>query len=162
MHQDISSLDAKVASELAFILENIAEETDLMVKPSTELCNVLELYIPEQLAYSYPEWKSESLDGFFIASAMKTEPRTVKLTGSCILISDQTVTPFSMRLSLTLPRDSIASYQVYLGEPGGGRLGISGPLYGSSLAGKFMENVVPRLEHIEWSYMISSGVDFNF
>ena len=161
MDQNISSMEAKVASELSFFLEHVTEEAEFTVEPSAEICNILELYIPEQLSHHYSEWTSESLDGFFVVSARKIGLKTAELAGLCILMSDQTLTPFFIRLALTSSHDSIASYQVYLGEPGGGRLGISGSPYGTSPANKFIANIIPRLDYIKWSYTIKSDVEFD-
>jgi hypothetical protein len=54
----------------------------------------LEHFLPQILAEIYPYWKSESLDGFFLAEAKKLDHDKADLRGVCILISDQSVTPF--------------------------------------------------------------------
>ncbi len=154
--RDTSSLEAKVASELSAILEEISVESALGLEPSADLFYLLELYIPQLLSRRYSEWKKESLDGFFLANARKIGSETAEFVGLCILISDQTVTPVLIRLTLTSLRDSIAAYQVFLGEPGGGHLGISGPPCNSPHAQRLLDTVSARLNNIRWSYAITS------
>jgi hypothetical protein len=156
--RDTSSLEAKVSSELSAVLEEISVESVLGLEPSADLFYLLELYIPQLLSRRYSEWKKESLDGFFLANARKIGSETAEFAGLCILISDQTVTPVLIRLTLTSSRDSIAAYQVFLGEPGGGHLGISGPPCNSPHAQRLLDTVSARLNNIRWSYAITSDV----
>jgi hypothetical protein len=156
MHQDPSRLESIVASDLSALLENASVGSALKVEPSANLLFALELYIPQLLSRRYSEWEYESLDGFFLASARKIGSETAEFAGLCILISDQTVTPVFIRLTLNSSRDSIASYQVFLGEPGGGHLGISGPPCNSPHAHRLLETVSARLNNIRWSYSITS------
>jgi hypothetical protein len=151
MHRDTSSLEAKVASELSAFLEKTSIESTLKVEPSADLLYLLELYIPQLLSRHYPEWEKESLDGFFLANARRIGSETAEFAGLCILISDQSVAPVFTRLALTSSHDSIASYQVFLGEPGGGHLGISGPPCNSPQAQRLLETVGARLNNIRWS-----------
>jgi hypothetical protein len=157
--QDPSSLEAKIAAELSIYLEKVSADSEFKVEPSADLSYMLELYIPELLSSRYPEWKNESLDGVFVTHARKMSLETVELAGMCILISDQTVTPFLIRLAFTSTRHSIASYRVFLGEPAGGRLGISGPPCNTSHAQKLLATINTRLNNINWSYTITNGTD---
>lgn len=151
-----SGLEAKVASELRIYLEKIPVGSEFKVEPSADLCYVLELYVPKLLSNYYPEWANESLDGFLVANARKITEITVEICGLCILISDQSVTPFFICFTLNSLYDSIASYRILLGEPGGGRLGISGPPCNSPRAQKMLENVNTHSNIIQWSYTIVS------
>jgi hypothetical protein len=157
MSQDFVDLETKVACELAIYLKEASIGSVLDNEPSTDLLYLLELYIPRLLSYRYPEWEKESLDGFSLSYAKKIELESAELAGLCILISDQTVTPILARLSISSSCDSITSYEVYLGEPGNGRLGISGPPYKSSDAEKLLENVSARFNSIKWVYTITSS-----
>jgi hypothetical protein len=156
VHQDTSSLEAKVASELGSLLDKTSVASVLKVEPSTDLLYLLELYIPQLLLRHYPEWEKESLDGFLLANARRIGTETAEFAGLCILISDQTVTPFLIRLAVTSSRDSIESYRVFLGESGGGHLGISGPPCNSPDAQKMLENFSTHLGNIHWLYTITS------
>jgi hypothetical protein len=155
-HRDPSRLESIVASELNALMEKTPVGLTLMVEPSANLLYLLELYIPQLLSHRYPEWEYESLDGFFLAEAQRIESETAEFTGLCILISDQTVTPVLIRLTLSSSRDSIAAYQVFLGEVGGGQLGISGPPCNSPHAQRLLDTVSARLNNIRWSYAITS------
>jgi hypothetical protein len=159
VHRAISSLEVAVASELSVLLENHSSGLKLEIEPASSFLSGLELYIPQLLTLTYPKWQSESLDGFYLTRAQRIATDTAELAGLCILISDQTVTPFFARLVVSQSRDRISAYQIRLGEPGGGRLGISGPSCASWKAQKLLDNLNARLENIRWSYAISSEYD---
>lgn len=160
-YKDSSSLETKIAAELSSYLENTSVGSEFKVEPSADLSYLLELYIPKLLSSRYSEWEKESLDGVFVTRARKINLETVELAGMCILISDQTVTPFFIHLSLTSISYSIASYRVFLGEPGGGHLGISGPPCNTSRAQRMLENINTRLNNIPWLYTITSDADLD-
>ncbi|WP_027483492.1 hypothetical protein [Deinococcus pimensis] len=151
----VASLESKVASELRAALEGLPDGSAFAVEPSSDLAYLLELYLPHLLARRYPQWASETLDGVFVAQARKVGPDTAELVGAGLLMSDQTLTPLSVRLELAESGDEVASYHVRLGEPGGGRMRVSGPLYGRS--GGFVESVVARLDDVEWVYRVEGG-----
>jgi hypothetical protein len=150
------SLETKVALELSGLLEPVLVGQALNVEPSSDLLYLLELYVPQMLSDSFPEWKQESLDGFFLASARKVSSNAAELVGLCILMSDQTVTPILMHLALAESHNSLASFQVFLGEPGGGHLRVSGPPCNSQRAHKLLDNLFARLDVICWSYTITN------
>ena len=82
-----------------------------------ELLGALERYLPEVLRRAYPEaWRCESLDGLYLAGAIKTGVRTAELTGMCILITDQTLTPFQVGLRVAATADHIEWVHCRLGE----------------------------------------------
>jgi hypothetical protein len=153
--RDISSLEVKIASELNILLNNCSIGSDLEIKPPIKILYLLELYIPRLLSQKYLEWDYESLDGFYLSNARKISAEAVEFSGLCILISDQTVTPFAMYLELNSFHDLIASYQVLLGESGGGSLGISGPSCNSAQAEKLLKSLPMRLNTILWSYRMT-------
>jgi hypothetical protein len=149
-------LDSNITHELNTLLDGVPIGSAFQVDPSADLLYLLELYIPRLLSLRYPKWEGESLDGFFLVHTRKIGIETAELAGLCILISDQTLTPVLIRLSLSSSRDSIATYEVLLGEAGGGRLGISGPTCNSWRAQKLLDNIGGRLNDIRWSYTIAS------
>jgi hypothetical protein len=151
------SLEAQLASELKALLAGMAVGSEFDVAPSSDLCYSLELFVPKVLSLDYSEWVQESLDGVFVARARKTGPTAAELAGTCILISDQTVAPLLIDLAVSSSDECIESYRVCLGEPGGGRLGISGPDCNSSEAKVLLSTVVTRLGSIAWSYRIASS-----
>jgi len=155
--QDIPSVEAKIASELEGLLSANLAESNLYVKPNADFLYLLELYIPRLLSHKYSQWQYESLDGFYLASARKLSSNSAEFSGLCILISDQNVTPFVIRLELNSLRDSIASYQVFLGESGSGPLGISGPSCNSAEADDLLKALAVRIENISWSYFVTKN-----
>lgn len=150
------SLEATLASELHALLARVAVGSTFTVAPSSDLCASLELFIPTLLSARHPEWKSESLDGVFVAIARKTGAATAELAGTCILISDQTVTPLLTEITLSLSGERIESFRARIGEPGGGRLGISGPGCNSKEAQAPLAAVDARRRSIAWAYDITN------
>jgi hypothetical protein len=113
--------------------------------------DVLELFVPQVLREDFPEWESESLDGFLVADLQASAEGAVTLAGLTILISDQTVTPFCVALHLAAD-GSLGRAEVLLGERGGGALGISGPICTAASVPSCLEGLLPRLSHVDWVY----------
>jgi hypothetical protein len=135
-------------------LDGVAVGSPLSVDSGSDLGDTLELFIPELLRRNHGEWEKESIDGFFFSSALKTRELSARLMGTCILISDQTVTPFSLELSLS-QAGTLRSVRVRLGEPGAGALGISGPAVNSPAARKVLLDLMGRIDRVDWAYDIS-------
>jgi hypothetical protein len=150
-HNQTSDLERIAANQLEALLEQVAVGSTLSVDSSSDLCDTLELLIPEILRRDHREWEKESIDGFFFSSAIKTDERSCELAGTCILISDQTVTPFALTLGLG-ETDMFRSFRVRLGEPGRGPLGISGPACNSRAAQEMLFALNERLDQVDWVY----------
>lgn len=145
-----------LASELNELLMNAAVGAEFVISSSAPICYTLELFIPELLRRRHVEWTHESLDGFFIASSKKTGPAAAELIGTCILISDQSVTPFRASFVVSTDGISLAAHRVRLGEPGVGSLGISGPPCNSKDARRLLENLTARIDRVQWVYDVHS------
>lgn len=118
---------------------------------NAELCTVLEHLVPQLLASEHPEWRGESLDGFYLSHAVRESAHSVELAGTCVLITDQRVTPFTLNLSVSAD-GALDRIGIRLGEQGGGPLGISGPLSNSTAAGTLLLELAHRLDQIVWVY----------
>ncbi|GGO40255.1 hypothetical protein GCM10008949_49530 [Deinococcus humi] len=151
-----SEIGEMAATELSEYLQKTPVGSEFKLEPSADLCFILERYIPQLLSQRYPEWAWESLDGIFAAHSQRTDSNTAEIAGMCLLISDQTMTPFFIRLTLSPSHDAVASCHLLLGEPGGGALGISGPPCHSFKAQGLLETVKARLQGIRWSYTLTS------
>jgi hypothetical protein len=151
-----SSLEAKVASELSALMKDGAIGTEFPVASNAAVCYALELFLPALLRARFAEWQRESLDGFGIASARKVGPSAVELAGICILISDQTVTPFCAHFVVSPDSSSISAYRVRVGEAGHGPLGISGPDCNSRGARRLLDSLMARMESVCWVYAVDS------
>lgn len=149
------SLEAQLASELQALLSGVPVGSEFTVAPSSDFSYSLELFIPRVLRHHHSEWAKESLDGIFVARARKTGSVAAELAGTCILMSDQAVTPFLIALALSPLGKSIQLLQVCIGEPGGGSLGISGPDCNSREAKNLLADISTRLGSIAWSYRIA-------
>jgi hypothetical protein len=148
----ISRAASILASELHVLTEHLGVGDRFAVLPSSDLCYSLELLIPDLLRQHYPEWETESLDGIFVARATKTGETAAELLGTCILISDQTITPFLLELQGQKGGEGVASVRLALGEPGSGTLGISGPKCNSVDAKLLLANLPARVGRVQWSY----------
>lgn len=147
------ALCSKLAAELQPVLAPVAVGASFDIAPSSRLCAALELIIPQVLSRSYDEWANESIDGVFVARATKSGPLLAEILGTCILISDQTVAPVHVQIGLSHSRTGVDLLRVFLGEPGSGALGISGPPCHSRAASDLLANVADRAGQIEWSYL---------
>lgn len=144
------------ATEVLGLIDGVSVGEPLPVTSGTqvcdaELCNVLEYLIPELLAVEHPEWRGESLDGFYFSHAVLDRADAVELAGTCILITDQRVTPLVLNLAVS-PDETFDRIRVRLGEPGGGSLKISGPLCTSTAAGTLLLELDHRLDRVDWVY----------
>lgn len=148
-------LETQLATELDTLLRDLPVGGTLIVPASAEVCYSLELVLPQVLRARYPEWATESLDGIFVARATKTGKGSVEFVGTCILISDQTITPFLVELRLSPAADAISSIRLMLGEPGGGRLRISGPPCNSRDADRLLALLISRLDAVDWVYTVA-------
>jgi hypothetical protein len=153
------SVVPQLASELHDLMQGLPIGAQFSVPPSANICCSLELFIPEVLRQRFPEWEKESLDGIFVARATKTGSGAAELMGTCILISDQTVTPFLVELELSQKADSnaVRPIRLMLGEPGSGALRISGPPCNSPDAQRLLGSLVDRINKVPWSYALRLG-----
>lgn len=139
------------AHEVANLIGGVEIGSSLPVDSSSVLCGILEMLVPQVLRDDHPEWQKESIDGFLFSSAIRVEETSVRLSGLCILISDQTVTPFSLDMRLR-DGESLQSLRIRLGEAGHGGLGMVGPVIGSGAARHMLESLESRLDAIDWIY----------
>ena len=105
----------------------------------------LEHYLPAVLCEVLNYWKDESLDGVFNELATVTAPRQVEIAGTCILISDQTLTPFHLQLHVASDVDEIEWLDCRLGEIRDGAM-----LRAPYSTGKGLRPIAHRLQSIEW------------
>jgi hypothetical protein len=154
-----TELEGRVVSEIVHALRDIQTNTELSITPSSELCSLLERFLPQLLRQQYPKWRGESLDGVFVARARKASPSGIEIVGTCILMSDQTLAPLLAAFEVVPSQDAIASFNVSIGEPGGGPLGISGPPCNSGQATRLQQGLAMRFDfgEIEWVYRVASN-----
>jgi hypothetical protein len=147
-------LMVKAARELSACMDGVAPGSPLLLDASSGLSGTLERLVPQLLAVEHGEWRGESLDGFYFSSAVKSDDGSAVLTGLCMLLSDQTLTPFIFNLSLS-DEAELGAIRIRLGEPGEGHLGISGPAWGSSEVLKSLWTLEAQLETVDWAYDVS-------
>lgn len=135
----------------------LAQSVDGGDIPESEAClemlTALEFFIPEVLAELYPEWKDESLDGFYPLVIRKTGRNGMEMFGLCILISDQTVTPIDLKLRIDSDRDEVAWLECRLGEAAEHGIG-RWPLKSKT---KRLFALEGRKDQIQWVYRVTYG-----
>lgn len=146
-------LERLAARELDTLLQNKAIGTSLAIGMTSKLSLILERFIPQLLRREHPEWENESIDGLIFSHAVKRAEAGAQLAGACILISDQTVTPFNFDLHIAAD-DRLRPIWIRLGERGDGPLGISGPACNSRSANELLAGLDARLGRIEWVYEV--------
>jgi hypothetical protein len=143
-----------IVEELRGVLKGIPVGAEITEKQAADLLGTLEYFLPLHLALDFPEWKWESLDGFYFVKAEKTGGGSARFLGTCILIYDQTMAPFFLELALTESGDSLASLRLFWGEKGEGTFGVVRPGWGTSGATKLMLKMLYQLDSIQWAYLI--------
>ena len=117
--------EQRICRRLRVVFGRTAEGAEFLDAPELHgvhggILGALENFLPPVLAKAYPYWKHESLDGFHLFEARKVGPREAVIAGLCILISDETVTPFEARLMVAESGEEIARMECRLGKRGAG------------------------------------------
>lgn len=115
--------------------------------PFLDLQSVLERLVPAILG-----WKHESLDGFRFAAAKRLSAHDAECCGLCLLISDQTWTPFHLRLALRPGDDSVHFVECRVGERDQRTGKMVRVPYGASRVSKDLVALPQRLESVSWVY----------
>jgi hypothetical protein len=152
----VSNLEKRISRSLRSLLENVADGSalDRDSEAMRDVLDRLEWWLPTILAEVYPFWKGEELDGFYLAFASKTGPSEAELAGACILINDQTITPFQLRLQVARDMDEIAWLECRVGDAGTGKGGIR---RAPCVSTKVIYAVVDRPDSIHWVYRVTFG-----
>ena len=101
----------------------------------------------------HPFWKYESLDGVFTELAIKTAERQAEIAGLCILMSDQTLTSYHVRLRWASNVDEIEWLDCRLGEIRDGAM-VRMPY---NARRRVRWSVADRLDSIEWQFHVGFG-----
>jgi hypothetical protein len=175
-----SGAERVVTNVLSAILSGVPDGCDIShCEPFAELLAALEGFILQVLREAQPEWEHESLDGVLPVFARKTRDGEVEILGLCILISDQTLSPFHLRLELAASGEEISWLECRLGERStlgtksnilmwqlerrlnklGQKLeeGMLQTPYGSSKATKRLHALRGDPAEIEWFYKVAFG-----
>ena len=120
-----------------------------------ELQSALERFLPALLRETYPaQWRHAAFDGFRLAVARKTGPSEAELIGLGLLISDQTWTPFQIRLRAAPGIDGVSSVRCNVGDGGASGSGMTRLPYGASKVDKLLFSVSERPQDIAWAFSI--------
>jgi hypothetical protein len=114
-----SRAEQRVGRSLRAILADLPNGASILESEQIQdVLDGLEYFLPEVLQEIYREWKHESLDGFLPVVARKTREGEAEFFGLCIIISDQTLTPFHLWLQGALSTDAVSWLECRLGERG--------------------------------------------
>lgn len=116
----------------------------------------LEHFVPRVLAEVHPHWKFESLDGFYLAEAKKIGEDLAELRGQCILICDQTLTPFHLRMHVAAMADEIDWMECRVGKCGTGAGGMERVAW-ADWNGRTDRYLQESLKVIDWAYAVTFG-----
>jgi hypothetical protein len=152
-----AALEQRISRAMCSLLGSIAEEADFVEHSGIrDVLICLEYFLPQILAEVYPYWKGESLDGFYLAEARKTGFFKAELRGVCILISDQAITQFYVRMQVSPIREEIISMECRLGRRGDGK-GDMERIPWSRWHGQSHMFLQDSLKPIDWTYKITFG-----
>jgi hypothetical protein len=152
-----ASPERRTARALRALLEGVepgsalAETIQMLV-----VLGGLEHLLPRILAEIHPYWGGESLDGFFLAEAKKLDHDKAELRGVCILISDQSITPFHVQMQLSASADEIDWMECRIGKRGGGAGGMKRVPW-SKWNGHSYAFLQDSLKPIERAYAVTFG-----
>jgi hypothetical protein len=113
----------------------------------------LELFLPAVLGEIHPEWRAESFDGFLPILARKIGQREAEIFGPCTMISDQTWTPFHLKIQIATSNEEVSWVELKVGESG------KGGMKRSSLSSVYNRFYLcdQNPQQIDWAYEVSFG-----
>jgi hypothetical protein len=153
------TIEETIACLLRAILDGLAD--DAIIENSEAFRNVLNalnFFLPAILAERHPEWKHESLDGIYPDCARKTGPNDVEISGVCILISDQTLTPLHVCLQISASGNEIEWLECTLGVRGEGKLGMLRVPYDAMSDKQLVAATMGKDKDIfDWAFMVGFG-----
>jgi len=121
-----------------------------------DLFNGLEFFLPQVLRRTHPEWEYESLDGFFPLAARKTGDAAAEIFGLCILITDQTLTPFHLQVQASSTADAVSWLEGKLGEACEHGM-VRTPWPSGNATHKLVHALERRAGTIAWVYNLGFG-----
>lgn len=155
----VSQAEVAVCRALRLVVEGVApgESLDQAADEFRDLCSALEFYLPAVLKEHDPFWRGESLDAFQIPVALKSGRLAAELVGLCLLVSDQSWTPFDLSIRISASADQVEALSLRLGERVAGTGQLLRIPYGSPGVGRLGRRVVERRGQIDWAFVVSFG-----
>lgn len=149
--------ERRICSALGPILQRTNINADFVEDPEVQALLIgMEFYLPEILREIYSYWNVESLDNFYLSEARKIDTDTADIRGVCILISDQTITPFHVTIKLSPTRAEIEGVNCRLGKSGKGDGNMDRVPWTQWRDHKHL-HLKASLERIDWVYTVSVG-----
>jgi hypothetical protein len=119
-----------------------------------EFESTLERYVPALLG-----WQHEAFDAFRLCVAEKRGATDAEFLGLALLISDQTWTPFWLRISISSAADTLTHLHCKVGERGEGPAGMVRTPYQSTRASKLLDSLPRRASELQWAYDVEISND---
>jgi hypothetical protein len=149
------NIEERTAQSLRSVLDPLPPGN---IEDSERLRNFLgdlEFFLPVVLSEVYLHWKHESLDGLLPEVSRKISTREGEFIGMCILMDDQSLVPYHVRLRVSPLRDVIEWMECKLGESGSGRGGmVRSP---DQYSEKRIFTMLSRPEMIDWAFKAMFG-----
>ncbi len=148
-----SAAESRLCRALRRLLASLPRQS--AIRESEEFRDVLvslEFFIPEVLREIHQDWEDESLDGVLPAVARKLGNDEIEIVGHCILISDQTLTPFHLRLQLDPTEEAASWLECRLREAASS--GMTRAPYKQDIS---LAKLLGRPDRMEWVYHVGYG-----
>lgn len=148
--------ESSVCRSLRTMLEATPEQGSFRESPDLRsVLAGLECFISPVLTEIYPEWRHECLDGLWPIVAKKVGEREAELFGLCIFISDQTTTPFHLRIQIAADVDEVSWCECRVGEKTA--RGMVRDKWNLNALPKRLHALEGREHDIEWVYKAAYG-----
>jgi hypothetical protein len=121
-----------------------------------EVLVCLQYFIPVILAEVHREWRFQGLDDVLPLLARKTAEGVVEILGLCCFVSDQTITPFHLRLKVALSDEEVLWLECRLGERGPQGM-VRMPFDSLNAARKRLYPLMDKAGSMDWVYEVTFG-----
>ena len=150
--------ESSVSRALRVVLAGLPDGSNIPRSEAFESALVgLEFFLPLVLREVYREWKYESLDGVFPLVARRISEDEIEILGTCILISDQSLTLLHLHLQIPPSSDEVSWLECRLGEKGKNGM-IRMPHAKQTEMFKRASALEGNAELIEWQYKVTYGI----
>lgn len=153
----MSNVENRFSRSLLVALADLPDGTYLSNSEQLrDALSALEYLIPTVIGEIHPEMAGQALDGVLPAVTRKTGDREIEMLGHVNFITDQTLTPFHLRLQLSLSGEEISWLELRLGERVENSMRRTP--YGSEAAtGRLLLALEKRKAAIDWFYEVTFG-----
>jgi hypothetical protein len=152
-----SVAEQKLCRSLQAILADLPDRATIPDSEQfREVLVCLQYFIPVILAEVHREWRFQGLDDVLPVMARKTVEGEVEILGLCCFVSDQTLTPFHLRLQVAVSAEDVSWLECRLGERGPQGM-VRMPFHSLNAARKRLYLLTDKASLIDWVYQVTFG-----